>query len=99
VRVVERRLAYMGPVTGGLMDLDDLQRLAVARGPAGAEWLLTGPHGQTLTVPANALGADVLFDAFAALPGLSAEALIVAVNAPPAQPDILWSRSRARIRR
>jgi hypothetical protein len=99
VRVVERRLAYMGPVTGGMIDLDDLERLAVVRGPAGAEWHLTGPDGQHLTVPAGALGAEVLFDAFAAIPGLSAETLIAAVNAPPDVPHILWRRAKDRLRR
>ena len=98
VQVVERRLAYFGPVTGGVIDLDDLVRLQVARGQGGAAWLLTGPGGQHLAVPANAVGAEVLFDAFAALPGLSAEALIAAVNAPPAAPQTLWLRAKDQLR-
>ena len=98
VRVVERRLEYFGPLTGGIIDLDDLARLAIDGSAHPPHWVLTGPGGQVVQVPINAEGADVLFDAFAALPGLASERLIAAVQSPPAAHLVLWQAPRNRLR-
>lgn len=98
VQVVERRLAYFGPLTGGVIDLDDLRQLALDGSGVPVHWLLSGADGQVVAVPINATGADALFDAFAALPGLSAERLIAAVQSPPAGRLILWQAARERLR-
>jgi len=98
VEVVERQLAYFGPLTGGVIDLDDLRRLDLDGSGLPAHWILTGPAGQMVEVPINATGADALFDAFAALPGLSAERLIAAVQSPPAGRLTLWEMPRHKLR-
>jgi hypothetical protein len=97
VRVLERRLEYFGPLTGGIIDLDDLRRLALDGASQPPHWLLSGPGGQLVAVPVNAEGADSLFDAFAALPGLQSNRLIEAVQAPPPAITILWERNAPRL--
>jgi len=98
VQVDERRLSYFGPLSGGIIDLDDLARLAIDGSAYPPHWVLTGPGGQVVQVPINAEGADALFDAFAALPGLATERLIAAVQSPPAAHLILWQAPRQRLR-
>lgn len=90
VRVDERRLAYMGPLAGGLIELDELRRLDFRPGQQGGTWLLSGPAGQRLDVPDGALGAEALLDAFAGLPGLSVERLLAARGAEG--PVTVWRR-------
>ncbi len=78
VQVVEGRILYMGPLTGGAVSVGDLASLALRRDPDGnAAWILTEP-GQMLVVPVDATGADALFDAFTTLPGLGAQRLLAA---------------------
>jgi len=98
VQVVERQLAYFGPLTGGVIDLDDLRRLDLDGSATPLHWVLTGPGGQVVQVPVNAAGADALFDAFAALPGLSSERLIGALQTPPQGLLLLWQAPRHRLR-
>ena len=83
---------YMGPFGGGYVGVSDLAELALIRSGAARFWRLTPLQGTPLMVPVAALGAEVLFDAFAALPGLDSQAL-VAVLAPGAEGDrVLWRR-------
>lgn len=72
VEVVERRLVYYGPLTGGAVDLADIRR--VEHDPTAhpaPHWIVTDIYGREIAIPANADGADALLDAFATLPGLS----------------------------
>ena len=92
VQVVEGQVAYMGPFGGGYVGVSDLAELALIRAGAARFWRLTPLQGTPLMVPVAALGAEALFDAFAALPGLDSQAL-VAVLAPGAEGDrVLWRR-------
>jgi len=93
VQVDERRLAYWGPLSGGVIDMDDLARLDLDPTGRPAHWILWGPGGQRLAVPVDALGAERLLDLFAALPGLSVERLVAAREAPGDALATLWSRS------
>ena len=52
------------------------------------------PGGTPLAVPIDAEGADALFDAFAALPGLSPARLIEAVERTAGGRETIWSRPR-----
>lgn len=100
VQVDERRLAYWGPLTGGVIDMDDLRRLELGpEDPAAghpARWILWGPDGQRLEVPVTALGAERLLDLFAALPGLPVERLLAAraasAEALGSVPLTVWRR-------
>jgi hypothetical protein len=80
VRVTERRIAYMGPFDGGAVSVQSLSRLEIAAASDGARhWLLHHPDGPPLAIPLDAAGAEALFDAFAALPGLDPARLAGAV--------------------
>lgn len=89
VRVDERRLTYWGPLTGGVIDMDDLQALDLDPGARPAHWRLRAP-GAALDIPVDAEGAGALFDLFAALPGLRTEAMLAALARRGGPPVALW---------
>lgn len=95
VTLDERRLVYMGPLTGGAMDVADLTRLELepAARPA-PHWVLTGIGGQSLAIPVNAEGAEALFDVFAALPGISSRAMLDVLERTPGARVVVWQRKR-----
>lgn len=96
VEVVEGRIGYFGPTGGGFVMLDDLDEILLA-GPEDARFWLLRSHGQPdLTVPLGAEGAEVLFDAFVALPGVTAALLVGAVSERGGDPAPLriWRRAR-----
>ncbi|MFW5641652.1 MAG: hypothetical protein ACOCY0_02695 [Roseicyclus sp.] len=95
VNVVERRILYMGPTHGGAVALDDIDHLSIRRMEDGrAAWILV-ENDSVLAIPVEAAGAEALFDAFTALPGLSAKALLAARDASRPGTTRLWSRGRA----
>jgi hypothetical protein len=95
VRVDERRILYMGPVHGGAVALDDLAHLSIRRLEDGrAAWVLVAEDG-VLAIPVEATGAEALFDAFTALPGLSAQALLAARDGAASGTTRIWSRGGA----
>lgn len=94
VEVDERRVIYMGPTHGGAVALDELDHLSVRRNAEGqAAWLLV-EKDTLLAIPVDARGAEALFDAFSALPGLSAQRLLAARDLPQAGTTRLWSRAQ-----
>ena len=93
VQVIEGRILYMGPVTGGALSLAELTLLSLRRDHEGAAaWILTEP-GQMLVIPIDAAGADALFDAFTTLPGLGAQRLLTARSNPRMGTQTLWRRA------
>jgi hypothetical protein len=92
VSLVEGRIAYMGPIWGGAVDLDDLESLGLRvdkdNDPA---WVLR-TRDSVLTIPLEASGAEVLFDGFSALPKISMAALIAARDRKRLGTQILWTR-------
>ncbi|MBF9032774.1 hypothetical protein HKCCE2091_00840 [Rhodobacterales bacterium HKCCE2091] len=91
VQVTEARVSYMGPFAGGTVSLDELSALSVRRAAAGPVWILR-EGGAELEIPADALGADRLIDAFAQLPGLGAARLIRARDTAGKAETPLWHR-------
>lgn len=81
VTVDEAQVAYMGPRTGGFVSLVDLAEIRLLRLGGRRVWRLKQTDGQALLVPLDASGAEALFDAFAALPGLSSADLVAALTA------------------
>ncbi|WP_135449826.1 hypothetical protein [Tabrizicola caldifontis] len=80
VRVTEAQIAYMGPRVGGFVGLPDLAELRLLTLRGRRVWRLRQGDGQTLFIPVEAEGAEALFDAFAALPGMDTAALVAALG-------------------
>ncbi len=95
VQIRERRLAYFGPLDGGVMDMDDVNMLELdpTTYPAPS-WILTGMGGQRIAIPVNAVGADDLFDVFAALPDIQTGTVLDVLSHTPDVRVTVWSRTR-----
>lgn len=98
VHVDERRLAYFGPLTGGVIDLGDLVRVDLDPTGKPAHWILTDLAGQAVQIPVNAAGAEALFDVFAALPGIRTERMLELLHGNPGGRVLIWqTTARARL--
>ena len=93
VQVIERRIGYFGPLNGGVVDLDAVTSLNFDPSEHPPHWVITHEMGPALHIPANAEGADVLFDVFASLPGLSPGRLASVSKHEGTQPIVLWRRA------
>lgn len=94
VEVDEARITYFGPLGGGTADLGELERLDFDHDARPAHWWLIGAGGAALAVPVDAEGADALFDAFTALPGLAPLRLVEAVGRTGGGRETVWRRPR-----
>jgi hypothetical protein len=83
VQVDEGQVGYMGPVVGGFVSLSDLVELRLISMRGRRLWRLKQADGQAILIPVDAAGAEALFDAFSALPGLSSADLLAALAPPP----------------
>jgi hypothetical protein len=93
VQITERRLAYFGPLDGGVMDINDLSRLSFdPTGHPAPYWILTGPEEGDIAIPTTATGAEALFDAFSSLPGIQTEKMLGVLSDPPDHRVVIWSR-------
>ena len=95
VQVRERRIGYFGPESGGIIDIADIARLEIdpATQPSPS-WVLIGKDHQNVIVPVNAAGADALFDAFSALPGIDTGKLLHVLSHTPDAREVIWQRLR-----
>jgi hypothetical protein len=96
VVVTEGRITYLGPVTGGSVSLASMLRIEIVDEPDGGRvWVLRHADGPALRIPVAAEGAEALFDAFAALPGLDPARLVAALTQRPGRgrPPAVWSRA------
>lgn len=106
VEVDEQQVGYLGPAGGGFVSLRELVELRLIARGGRRFWRLKQADGQALLIPVDAAGADRLFDAFSALPGLDSGALVAALTpaAPggagallPAGPEalgpVIWRRA------
>lgn len=95
VQIVERRIGYFGPLTGGTMDLDQLTKLEFdPTGHPDPHWILTGVELQTIAIPITAKGAEVLFDAFSGLRGIKTEEILSVLSRTPDRRVVIWSMTR-----
>lgn len=92
VQMVEGQLAYFAPEDGGFAALDDISELRLERGAAGRSWVLEQTDGTELRIPVAASGTEVLFDAFAKLPGIDMGALLRALDQKDVTTRVLWRR-------
>ena len=94
VEVIEGQIGYFAPQMGGILSLADLSEIRLTRMGEAAAWRLKQTDGQMLTIPVGAEGAEALFDAFAALPGIDMGRLSAALGANSRDwPERLWSRA------
>ena len=92
VVVDEGLIAYLGPHTGGAVALSEMTALTLdASGPR--RWRLSQPGRPDLEIPLDAEGADALFDAFAALPGLRSGQVVAAMRRAAPGLHLLWERA------
>ena len=96
VQVVEGQITYFGPTEGGFAGLSLIDEIALLTRNDRRVWRLSQSSGDTLYIPTAAEGAEVLFDAFAGLPGLDSTALLAAIEGPPDMPRIVWRRRAQR---
>ncbi|MFN3845402.1 MAG: hypothetical protein ACK4RZ_06210 [Paracoccaceae bacterium] len=82
VQVDEGQVSYMGPQVGGFVSLRDLLELRLISIRGRRLWRLKQTDGQALLIPVEAAGAEALFDAFSALPGMSSADLVTALSPP-----------------
>lgn len=80
VRVTEAQIAYLGPRIGGFIGLPDLSEIRLLTLRGRRVWKLRAATGEALHIPVEAQGAEALFDAFAALPGMDTAALVAALG-------------------
>ena len=107
LRVTEAQIAYMGPRVGGFIGLPDLVEIRLLTLRGRRVWKLRQADGQQLHIPVEAAGAEALFDAFAALPGIDTGALVAALAAEGATDSrvvalnavdrLIWTRKGAGI--
>jgi hypothetical protein len=92
VQVDEGQVTYFGPLTGGTVALREMSRLILDGAQRPAHWRLEQPDHAPVMIPVNADGADFLFDAFASLPGLKTENMLVQLRDAPTKPVLIWER-------
>lgn len=82
VKVDEGAIAYFGPLTGGVVARSEMTALAIDRSGKPVHWALSQPGQPDLMIPLGASGAEALFDAFAALPGMRTERMLSEMHNP-----------------
>jgi hypothetical protein len=80
VEVDEGQITYFGPNIGGAVGLPELVEIRLLTLRGRRIWRLKQADGQTILIPVEAAGAERLFDAFAALPGMDTSALVGALQ-------------------
>lgn len=80
VELDEGQISYFGPTFGGALALRELSELRLITQFGRRMWRLRQHDGQALLIPVEAAGAERLFDAFAALPGMDTAALVAALS-------------------
>ncbi|WP_348541101.1 hypothetical protein [Thalassococcus arenae] len=98
VQVVEGRITYFGPLSGGVADLESLDALRFDPTGRPGHWLLDQPGQPPLAIPVNAAGADQLFDLFAQLPGIRTETMVRARTNAGDHVIVIWQAPTARKR-
>lgn len=97
VDVDERQITYFGPLGGGSISINDLVCVNVRTsdlGPLSPDlyWDFFDSEGQSLTIPGDAEGAELIFDALSALEGVDYEAATRAAGATDIHLFTIWRR-------
>jgi len=94
VEVNERRITYLTSLGGSSVDIAAMTRLEMRTHSAfGRYWILRHEDGVSLYIPTEATGAESLFDAFSALPGIEPGKLIAAQKETGTHRNVIWRRA------
>jgi hypothetical protein len=98
VEIDEGEIRYFSPDFGGVAPLRDVTEVRLIVRAGQRLWRLRLDQG-ALEVPVDAAGAEVLFDALSALPGMDSAGLVAALEAtaPDALGAVIWRRPVARL--
>lgn len=96
VQVDEGQIAYFGPLTGGVVALQNLERLSLDARSQPPHWQLDAPGQEPVLIPVNAAGSEGLFDAFATLPGLRTERMLSELRSGQNHAVVIWERTPLR---
>ncbi len=98
VEVLEGQISYFGPTVGGSVGMPELVDIQLLTLRGRRVWRLKQADGQAILIPVEAEGAERLFDAFSALPGMDTAALVAAVrSAGPATGNVVALGGDARL--
>ncbi len=87
VTLDERRVTYLGPLDGGVAELDLMVQLDLTPAPS---WRLINADGSFLDIPTNAKGVEALFDVFITLPGIKTEYMLYVLNRANVAQMTVW---------
>ncbi|MEO8530551.1 MAG: hypothetical protein ABI459_04970 [Deltaproteobacteria bacterium] len=93
VQVDEALITYFGPIEGGSVSIQNLARIELEPDSKPLHWALSEPGQAPLNIPVNAEGANALFDAFTALPGIDTENMLALLNGKLAKRTTVWQRT------
>lgn len=91
VEIDEGQIGYLGPTFGGYVSVRELVEIRLVDIYERRHWRLKQADGQALLIPVSAQNAEVLFDAFAALPGVDLAAITSAL-ARRADMQVVWRK-------
>ena len=95
VQIRERRLAYFGPLDGGVMDIADLTQLEFdPTSHPSPSWVLSTTDGRSIAIPIDAKQSEALFDVFASLPDINTTTLLSVLSRTPDARTVIWQRHR-----
>lgn len=97
VEVTEAQISYFGPLEGGIIALDLLSEVGLDPSGYPLHWVLRQRGGVPLHIPVTARGAELLFDAFAQLPGLRTQAMLRKLENPGKTPSTIWKSPTVRL--
>lgn len=98
VEVDERQISYFGAYEGGAVSLDMLARVTMLSDDhKQLVWLFEEDGGQSLSIPAAAAGADQIYDALAALPGVDYDAATRAIRAGSHESFVIWAKPQTHL--
>lgn len=103
VEVDERQITYFGPGSGAAVSIDALTRVEILTSDAepfasGLVWVFQTADAPPLFVPGDAVGAEGLFDALTALPGVDFSRITAALGSTEPRRFVIWARTEADLR-
>ncbi len=98
VVIDEARIVYLGPRTGGVIDLPSVVRVELVSRPhvpsaSAHAWVITAEDGTRVTIPLGAEGAEGLLDALSPLPGIDFDAGAAAIAAHAPHRTVVWRKA------